>query len=57
MLLFHITTRLLGPLNLLSSEYRRFFPRGVKRLERKGDHSPPSSVEVKNEWSYTSTFQ
>jgi hypothetical protein len=24
---------------------------------REVDHSPPSSVEVKNEWSYTSTTQ
>jgi hypothetical protein len=30
------------------------FP-GVKRPGREADHSPPSSAEVKNEWSYTST--
>jgi hypothetical protein len=28
---------------------------GVKRPEREADHSHPSSAEVKNEWSYTST--
>jgi hypothetical protein len=28
---------------------------GVKRLELKADHSPPSSAKVKNEWNYTST--
>jgi hypothetical protein len=28
---------------------------GVKRPEREADHSPPSSTEVKNAWSYTST--
>jgi hypothetical protein len=28
---------------------------GVKRPEREADHSPPSSAEVKNEWSYIST--
>jgi hypothetical protein len=28
---------------------------GVKRPGREADHSPPSSAEVKNEWSYTST--
>jgi hypothetical protein len=28
---------------------------GVKRLWREADHSPPSSAEVKNSWSYTST--
>jgi hypothetical protein len=29
---------------------------GVKRLGREADHSPPSSTEVKNAWSYTSTL-
>jgi hypothetical protein len=29
---------------------------GVKRLGREADHSPPSSAEVKNAWSYTSTI-
>jgi hypothetical protein len=29
----------------------------VKRPGRKADHSPPSSAEVKNAWSYTSTPQ
>jgi hypothetical protein len=28
---------------------------GVKRPEREADHSPPSSAEVNNAWSYTST--
>jgi hypothetical protein len=32
------------------------FP-GVKRPGRKSDYSPPSSAEVKNAWSYTSTPQ
>jgi hypothetical protein len=27
----------------------------VKRPVREADKSPPSNVEVKNEWSYTST--
>jgi hypothetical protein len=27
----------------------------VKRAGREADHSPPSSVEVENAWSYTST--
>jgi hypothetical protein len=35
----------------------RGFSLGVKRPERKADHSPPSSAEVKNAWSYTSTPQ
>jgi hypothetical protein len=32
------------------------FP-GVKRPQREADHSPPSSAEVKDAWSYTSTPQ
>jgi hypothetical protein len=28
---------------------------GVKRPERKIDHSPPTNAEVKNEWNYKST--
>jgi len=31
-----------------------FFLR-IKRPRREADHSPPSSAELKNEWSYTST--
>jgi hypothetical protein len=30
---------------------------GVKRPGREADHSPPSSADVKNSWSYTSTPQ
>jgi hypothetical protein len=30
---------------------------GVKRPGPEADHSPPSSAEVKNAWSYTSTPQ
>jgi hypothetical protein len=30
---------------------------GIKRSGREADHSPPSSAEVKNAWSYTSTPQ
>jgi hypothetical protein len=30
------------------------FP-GIKQPGREADHSPPSSAEVKKEWSYTST--
>jgi len=33
----------------------RAFSLGVKRPGRKADHSPPSSAEVRNAWSYTST--
>jgi hypothetical protein len=31
------------------------FSLGVKQPGREADHSPPSSAEIKNEWSYTST--
>jgi hypothetical protein len=30
---------------------------GLKRPERKDDHSPPSSAEAKNAWSYIPTPQ
>jgi hypothetical protein len=29
---------------------------GVKRPGREADHSPPSTAEFKNAWSYTSTL-
>jgi len=28
---------------------------GVKRQQRKADHTPPSKAEVKNVWSYASS--
>jgi hypothetical protein len=28
---------------------------GIKRARREADHSPPSSAEFENAWSYTST--
>jgi len=43
-----------GSPSLQFNGYRRFFP-GVKRPGRKVNHSPPSSVEVKNMWCFTST--
>jgi len=46
--------RLWGPHTNQLNLYQRSF-RVLKRSERDGDHSPPSSAEVKNEWSYTST--
>jgi hypothetical protein len=42
-----------GPHNLLFNAKWEFFPCGVKLRGR--NHSPPSSVEVKYEWSHTST--
>jgi hypothetical protein len=41
-----------GPPSLLSKVYQ-----GVQRPGREADHSPPSSVEVRNAWSDTSTSQ
>jgi hypothetical protein len=34
---------------------KRYPSLGVKRPVHEADHSPPSSAEVKNAWSYTST--
>jgi hypothetical protein len=46
--------RLWDPPSLLSKGYRGFFPRG-KLAEREADHSPISSPDVEDVWSYTST--
>jgi hypothetical protein len=46
-----------GPTQILMQWVPRDFTPGVKRPGRKADHSPRSSVEVKNAWSYTSTPQ
>jgi hypothetical protein len=34
-----------------------FLSLGIKWSRHEADHSPPSSAEVKNEWSYTSSPQ
>jgi hypothetical protein len=44
-----------GPPSLLFNGHQGYLPSGVKRPGREADHSPPSSAEVKNAWSYTST--
>jgi hypothetical protein len=36
--------------------YRGAVSAAVKGPEREASHSPPSSAEVKNVWSYTSTL-
>jgi hypothetical protein len=46
-----------GPPILLSSGHQGLFPLGVKRPDLEADHTPPSSDEVKNAWSCTSTSQ
>jgi hypothetical protein len=45
----------LGPTKPLIQWVTRALSPGVKRPWREADHSPPSSAEVKNAWSYTST--
>jgi hypothetical protein len=44
----------LGPPRLLFSGYRHSFPR-LKLRGREDNRSPPSTVEVKNDWNYAST--
>jgi hypothetical protein len=41
--------RLCAPPSLLTNVYRGLFPQEVKRQEREGDHSLPSSAVVKND--------
>jgi hypothetical protein len=43
------------PPSLPSNRYRGFFPWRIKRPGREADHSPPYTVEVKNNLIYTST--
>jgi hypothetical protein len=44
----------LGSTRLPSHWAPGVFSPGVKQPGREADHSPPSSVEVRNEYSYTS---
>jgi hypothetical protein len=46
----------LGPTQLPIHWVPRALSLGVMRPVRKADHPPPSSAEVKNTWSYTSTL-
>jgi hypothetical protein len=47
--------RLGGPPSFLSNGYQKFFLWGYNGRGREADHLPPSSSEVKNAWSCTST--
>jgi hypothetical protein len=47
----------LGPTQLPVQGIPDVLSPGIKRPWRKADHTPPSSAEVKNAWSYTSTPQ
>ena len=51
----HPSRTALGPTQPPGHSVTWFSPVGVKRTEDKTVHSPPSSEEVKNKWSYTST--
>jgi hypothetical protein len=44
-----------GAPSVLLSEYQGPFPQAVKWSDHEADHSPLSTVTVKNDWSYTST--
>jgi hypothetical protein len=53
-MLSKIPDHLWGPHRLLFNVYGRSFS-GIKKPKREVNHSPPSGVEVKSVWSYTST--
>jgi len=53
-LLQNCPDRLWSPCSLLFDGYQDSFPGRVKQPGREVNHSPPSTVEVKNEWSFTS---
>jgi hypothetical protein len=44
----------LGPTQRPNEWIQAALSLGIKRPGRQADHSPPSSAEIKNAWSYTS---
>ena len=57
LILFSNTSRpVLWPTQLLDHWVPGYRSQWVKRQRHEADHSPASSAEVKNEWSYTSTL-
>jgi hypothetical protein len=50
-----IVIKALGPIQTLIHWVAGALSLGVKRLGSEADRSPPSSAEIKNAWSYTST--
>jgi hypothetical protein len=55
LLLHNVQTEIWGPASFLFNEVPWVLSPRVKWLRREANHSPPSSVKVKNKWSYTST--
>jgi hypothetical protein len=53
--LHHCIQNSSGPTQPPSQWVSGALPLGVKRPGREANHSPPSSAELKNAWSYTST--
>ena len=43
------------PPKFLFNLYRGAISPGAKQSGHESDHTPPSSAEIKNDWSYTST--
>jgi hypothetical protein len=56
-LFFTLTRPVLGPIRPTYPMENRNFTPEVKLPRREADHSPPTSAEVKNTWTYTSTPQ
>jgi hypothetical protein len=52
-----IKSRRMGPTRPLIQWVPGTLSLGVKQLQHEADHSPPSSVKVKNAGNYTSTPQ
>ena len=47
------SNRLCGPPSRVFNGHRDYFPR-AKQRKREAAHPPPTTAEIKNEWSYTS---
>jgi hypothetical protein len=54
---FHILTgKIPGNVDFSSKILQFYLSTGVKKLGSEADHSPPSSVKLKNVWIYTLTI-
>jgi len=54
-LVHHLSGLALGPTQPLIQRLQQLFLRELQQLVHEADHSPPSSAEIKNVWSSTST--